>query len=86
MLIRKIPIKKINPSAYNPRKDLKPDDKEYRHLVKSIEEFGYVDPFIWNERTGNLVGGHQRFKVLLAQGIKNVQVSVVNLSLEKKSS
>ncbi len=86
MLIRKIPIKKINPAPYNPRKDLKPDHKEYQHLVKSIEEFGYVDPLIWNERTGNFVGGHQRFKVLLAQGIKDVQVSVVNLSLEKEKA
>jgi len=86
MLIQKIPIKEVNPSPHNPRKDLKPDDKEYQHLVKSIEEFGYVDPLVWNERTGNLVGGHQRFKVLLAQGIKNVQVSVVNLSLEKEKA
>lgn len=76
----------INPAPYNPRKDLKPDDKEYRLLVRSLDEFGCVQPLVWNERTGNLVGGHQRFKVLLAQGTKEVQVSVVDLPLEKEKA
>jgi len=86
MLIRKIPIKKINPAPYNPRKDLKPDDKEYQHLVKSIEEFGYIDPLIWNKRTGHLVGGHQRLKVLAVRGDKEVMCSVVDLPLEKEKA
>ena len=68
MLIKKIPIGRINPAPYNPRRDLKPDDAQYQHLVRSMEEFGCVEPLIWNPRTGNLVGGHQRFKVLVAQG------------------
>lgn len=86
MQIRKIPISKINPSKYNPRKDLKPDDSEYLKLLKSIDEFGYVDPLIWNKRTGNLVGGHQRFKILLAKGLKDIEVSVVDLSHEKEKA
>jgi DNA modification methylase len=84
MTIKKIAIDKINPASYNPRKDLKPDDKAYKQLVKSMSEFGCVEPLVWNKRTGNLVGGHQRFKVILAQGAKEAQVSVVNLSLEKE--
>ena len=86
MQIRTIPIKKINPATYNPRVDLKPDDAEYKQLLRSIDEFGYVQPLVWNKRTGNLVGGHQRFKILLAKGIKEVQVSVVDLSLEKEKT
>ncbi len=39
MEIRKIPIEKLNPAAYNPRKDLKPGDPEYEKLRRSIEEF-----------------------------------------------
>jgi len=66
MIIQKISIDKINPASYNPRKDLKPDDKEYKQLVKSMNEFGDVEPLVWNKRTGNLVGGNQRFKVILA--------------------
>ncbi len=84
MLIRKIPIKKINPAPYNPRKNLKPDDSEYQKLLRSIDEFGYIDPLIWNKKTGNLVGGHQRFKILAAKGLKEIEVSVVDLSLEKE--
>jgi DNA modification methylase len=84
MLIRKIPISKINPATYNPRKNLKPDDSEYQKLLGSIDEFGYIDPLIWNKKTGNLVGGHQRLKILLAKGLKEIEVSVVDLPIEKE--
>jgi DNA modification methylase len=82
--IQRIAVQRINPAPYNPRKDLKPGDPEYEKLQRSIGEFGYVDPIIWNKRTGNLVGGHQRFKILLAQGATRVEVSVVDLSPEKE--
>ena len=68
MNIQKISVDKLNPAEYNPRKDLKPGDKEYEKLKRSIEEFGYVEPVIWNQKTGNVVGGHQRLKVLLDLG------------------
>lgn len=81
MRIERQPVRKIKFAAYNPRKDLKPGDPEYQKLKRSIEHFGYVDPLIWNKRTGNLVGGHQRLKVLMAEfGVKEVDVSVVELS------
>lgn len=84
--IKTIPISKIKPALYNPRKDLKPDDREYKQLAKSMGEYGCVEPLVWNRRTGNLVGGHQRFKVLVAQGVKEVQVSIVDLNLEKEKT
>lgn len=59
MNIQEVEVNKINPAAYNPRIDLQPGNNEYEKLKKSIEEFGYIDPLIWNEQTGNLVGGHQ---------------------------
>ena len=86
MKIIKIDINQINPAAYNPRKDLKPGDPEYEKLKVSLSEFGYVDPLIWNEATGNLVGGHQRLKILKEQGIQEVEVSVVNLPLEREKA
>ncbi len=64
MKIEAIKIEKINPAAYNPRIDLKPGNPQYEKLKKSINTFGYVEPLVWNSRTGNLVGGHQRFKIL----------------------
>lgn len=84
MKIKSIPVEKINPAPYNPRVDLQPRDEDYEKLVRSIKDFGYIDPLIWNERTGNLIGGHQRFKILLAQGYTELEVSVVDFSEEKE--
>lgn len=75
-----VSIEKLNPAKYNPRIDLQPGDPEYEKLKKSIKEFGYVEPIVWNSRTGNIVGGHQRLKILIAEGYKEVNVSVVDLS------
>ena len=79
MNIQKISVDKLNPAEYNPRKDLKPGDKEYEKLKRSIEEFGYVEPVIWNQKTGNVVGGHQRLKVLLDLGQTEIDCVVVDL-------
>ncbi|MBU8728298.1 site-specific DNA-methyltransferase [Bacillus pumilus] len=80
MNIKTIPVHRINPAPYNPRIDLQPGDPEYDSLKQSIEKFGYVDPLIWNERTGHLVGGHQRFKILLEDNPSEILVSVVSLN------
>ena len=80
MDIQKIPVEKLNPAKYNPRKDLKPGDPEYEKLKKSIETFGYVEPVIWNKRTGHIVGGHQRLKILLEQGAAEVDCVVVDMN------
>ena len=86
MEIRLLPIAKINPAPYNPRRDLKPGDIEYEKLKKSIEAFDLVEPLIWNETTGNLVGGHQRLKILKARGDTAVACVVVKLSqVEEKA-
>jgi DNA modification methylase len=45
-----------------------------------------VEPLVWNKQTGNLVGGHQRLKVLKEQGAKEVEVSVVDLSGTKEKA
>ncbi|WP_136604653.1 site-specific DNA-methyltransferase [Paenibacillus dokdonensis] len=80
MDIRVIPIDKINAAAYNPRIDLQPGDPEYEKLCRSIESFGYVEPIVWNERTGNMVGGHQRYKIMVHElGHTELAVSVVDL-------
>lgn len=78
--IKTIPIDRINAAAYNPRVDLQPGDPEYEKLRHSIEEFGYVEPIVWNERTGNMVGGHQRYKIMVHElGRTELEVSVVDL-------
>lgn len=86
MQIEKKKVTDLIPADYNPRKDLKPGDKEYEKLKRSISEFGYVDPLIWNKRTGRLVGGHQRLKVLEDMGETQVDVVVVDLDEEKEKA
>ncbi|HHY37188.1 MAG TPA: ParB N-terminal domain-containing protein [Firmicutes bacterium] len=79
MIIKTIPVEMVKLHPLNPRKDLQPGDADFERLRRSIEAFGFVEPLVWNERTGFLVGGNQRFKVLLEQGAKEVTVSVVDL-------
>ena len=86
MVIKKIPVEKLNPAKYNPRKDLKPADAEYKKLKRSIAEFGYVEPLIWNERSGNIVGGHQRFKVLKDLGQTEIDCVVVDLDADREKA
>nr|WP_255724706.1 site-specific DNA-methyltransferase [Shimazuella soli] len=86
MNIQLVSIEQINPALYNPRLDLKSSNPEYARLKRSIEEFGFVEPLVWNERTGNLVGGHQRFKILLDQGRTEVECSVVDLDEQKEKA
>jgi len=86
MDIREVSISSINPAVYNPRIDLTQFDPAYLQLEKSISTFGYVEPIVWNCRTGNLVGGHQRLKILIAQGLNSVQASVVDLPLEQEKA
>ena len=57
MNIEKISVEKLLPAKYNPRKDLQPGDPEFEKLKRSITEFGYVEPIIWNKRTGVVIGG-----------------------------
>ena len=84
--VDRVDVKRVNPAEYNPRKDLQPGDDEYERLRRSIDEFDCVEPLVWNQRTGNLVGGHQRYKILLARGDKEVQCSVVDLSPEQEKA
>ena len=86
MQIEKLKIEQLIPADYNPRKDLKPGDPEYDKLKHSIEQFGYVEPLIWNKTTGRVVGGHQRLKVLLDMSIAEVECVVVEMDAEKEKA
>ena len=86
MVIERKHTADLIPADYNPRKDLKPGDAEYKKLKRSIEQFGYVEPVIWNKTTGFVVGGHQRLKVLLDMGITEVECVVVEMDAEKEKA
>jgi ParB-like chromosome segregation protein Spo0J len=76
---RVLPIGQLQPAAYNPRKPLAPSSPAYRKLKASLAEFGLVEPLVWNELTGRVVGGHARLRILKELGVTEVPVSVVRL-------
>ena len=86
MIIEKKNTADLLPADYNPRKDLKPGDAEYEKLKRSIEQFGYVEPVIWNQTTGRVVGGHQRLKVLMDMGMTEVDCVVVEMDEDKEKA
>ena len=86
MDIQKISTDKLIPASYNPRKELKPGDPEYEKLKRSIEEFGYVEPVIWNKRTGVVIGGHQRLRVLKDLGFTEVDCVVLDIDEQQEKA
>lgn len=86
MKIEKITLDKINPAPYNPRKDLQSGDAEYEKIKRSITEFDLVEPLVVNKQTGNLVGGHQRLKVLKELGKTDVEVVIVDLPISREKA
>jgi ParB-like chromosome segregation protein Spo0J len=77
--LRTLPIDQLQPAPYNPRKVLSPKSPAYRKLRASLAEFGLVEPLVWNELTGRVVGGHARLRILKELGVAEVPVSVVRL-------
>ena len=59
--ISRVPRSQIKLCDYNPRVI---DADEKRRLKRSLELNGLSEPFVWNSRNGNLVGGHQRLSIL----------------------
>ena len=86
MEIRKIRLDELQPAKYNPRVDLKPNDIEYKAIENSIDSFGYIEPIVWNKRTGNIIGGHQRYKILKAKGYTEAEVVVVDFDEDKEKA
>lgn len=76
----------LKAAPYNPRVDLKPGMEEYEKLKRSIEEFGIVEPIVFNQVTGYVVGGHQRLNVLKELNYDMVPVCVVALSPDREKA
>lgn len=83
MDLRKIKITDLVPASYNPRKALKPGDKEYEKIKRSIEEFGYCEPVIVNSDM-TIIGGHQRVTVLKDLGYSEIDCIVIDIDKTKE--
>lgn len=64
--IETIKITDLKPARYNPRKI---SNEDYNKLSNSINEYGLVDPIIINLNNYNIIGGNQRYDVLLSEHI-----------------
>ena len=78
-MVREVEIEKLKEAAYNPKINMTPDSPEWKKLETSITDLTFAEPIIWNERTGNVVDGHQRLAVLKSLGYKTVPCSVVDI-------
>ncbi len=76
--LRMIPVSELKPAEYNPRKKLKPGDKEYEKIKNSIEEFGFADPLVVNADM-TIIGGHQRYNLAVALGYTELPCAVVDV-------
>ena len=85
MDLRKIKIADLVPASYNPRKALKPGDKEYEKIKRSIQEFGYCEPIIVNSDM-TIIGGHQRVNVLKDLGYDEINCIVIEIDKTKEKA
>lgn len=85
MEFKKIKISELIPASYNPRKKLKPGDREYEKIKNSIIEFGYVDPVIVNKDL-TVIGGHQRITVLKELGYEEIDCVVIDIDKTKEKA
>lgn len=79
MNVKMMKVNKLKPAPYNPRVKLTEDDREFQSLKEGITKYGFVQPVVWNKRTGFVVGGHQRLEVAKALGYTEVPVHEVDL-------
>lgn len=73
-------------------KDIIPNDKNWRRHPKAqkdamrgvLEEVGWAQQVVVNERTGNLVDGHLRLELAEEAGQKTIKVTTVDMTREEE--
>ena len=83
--LKVLPVAILKPAEYNPRKKLKPGDKEYEKIKASIEEFGFADPLVVNADM-TIIGGHQRLTVAVDLGFIEVPCAVVDIDKTREKA
>ncbi len=66
-------LAELVPDKANPRK---PTDESRAVLSASVTKFGLVQAIVVNERTGRIVGGHERRQVLIDSGETEADVAI----------
>ncbi len=55
-------------------------DEQLAALERSMDAFGFLEAIVWNERTGQIVHGHQKHKILLRRGVAETDVIAIEVS------
>ena len=71
-----VPISSLKAAPYNPRKL---SDTQLDSIIKSIQEFGFVENVVANKRNKNIIGGHARILAAKKLGYKTAPVVWVDL-------
>lgn len=85
MEVQQILINELKPNPKNPRRITR---AEINKLIRSIKEFGFVDPVIVNkhkDRYNIIIGGHQRVEAAKKMKMKSVPVTYVELDENKEN-
>lgn len=78
----KVHRSKLVPHPENPRAI---DDYAAKGLRNSIKQFGMVQPVIWNEQTGHILGGHQRItQADELKGSQDYSLTVAKVSMSEE--
>ena len=83
--LKLLPVSVLRPAEYNPRKKLKPGDREYEKIRDSIQEFGFADPLVVNADM-TIIGGHQRLTVAMDLGFTEVPCAVVDIDKTREKA
>lgn len=81
--VKEVHRSEIKNAPYNPRVIT---DKAMSMLKKNIKQKGLLTTLVWNQRTGHLVSGHQRLKVLdFLEKSEDYTISVAVVDLDLKA-
>jgi DNA modification methylase/nitrogen fixation protein len=80
MKIQEVVLDELNPAEYNPRRITR---AELKSLVRSMKEFGVVEPIVAN-KDNTVIGGHQRLKAAYELNLKTIPVIYVDLPKAKE--
>ena len=81
MKIKELDIDLLKPAIYNPRKI---DPEQLNDLVRSLKQFGFVDPLVVRSEDNMIIGGHQRYEA--AKLLKYKTVPVVQLDISENDA
>lgn len=81
--VKRVKLSELSKAPYNPRK-ITPE--QANALRRSLNEFGNVEPIVWNKQTGHIVGGHQRIDALKALGETETDILVVDMPEEREKA